>query len=80
MVESEEPTQAEIKDEESGADDPALQQLDKEEPEVDDTDDDVSDETDETGDELPAEEEYDPANDGDDAILKEVVEEEATNA
>jgi hypothetical protein len=81
VAESEEPTQAEIEDEESGADDPELQELDKLEPEdvePDDDPEDASNEEDEIEDEeLLPEENYDPANDGDDSILAEVVKEEA---
>jgi hypothetical protein len=71
-----EATEADIQDEESGADDPELKDLDQVTPEVDDTDEDVSSEVDESTDDTAEDENYDPANDGDDAILAEVAKEE----
>lgn len=59
--------------------DPELQELDENEPEVGDEDEDVSSKKDDIDEELQPEE-YNPANDGDDSILKEVVEEGLKNA
>jgi hypothetical protein len=56
-----------------------LQELHEVEPEVGDEDEDVSSKKDDIDEELQPEE-YNPANDGDDSILKEVVEEGLKNA
>lgn len=71
-----EPTEAEIKEEEAGADDPELQELDQAEPEEveeEGEDDDLSNAKDLIDEEKLVAEKHDPADDGDDSILQELI-------